>query len=224
VSASIAIPEFQSAASRSELRPGEVHLWMTPLDRVCGADDPPLNADEWVQAGHYHHAIDRLRYIASRAAMQRILGLYVPDSQASLRFTHNEFGKPFLAGSLLRFNLSHSDGLMLLAVTHGREVGIDLEAVRESISFEMLSDHYFSPEEQWELRITPESQRMAKFFELWTRADAQIKARGIELRRSVKFDDPDRFTVCSFEPMKGFIAALVVEGRDIEVSCWRWPE
>ncbi len=185
-------------------------------------EPPPLSADEWLRAERFHHAIDRQHYIASRSALREILGGYVPSAPGELRFVRNEFGKPSLAGSLLRFSLSHSEELMLLAVTHGREVGVDLEAVRENLSFEMLSDHYFPPEDQWQLRITPEPQRRAKFFDLWTRTEAQLKVRGVGLGGSPKFDDAERFTLRSFEPAEGFAAALAVEGHDFDLSCWQW--
>lgn len=217
----IDISAFQPADTHPVLRPAELHLWLVPLDSPLAATDPVLTADEWLRAERFHHAIDRQRYIASHTALRNILAPYVPASPGSLRFIRGDFGKPSLAGSLLRFNLSHSEDLMLLAITHGREVGVDLEAVRENLSFEMLSDHYFPPEDQWQLRITPEPQRRAKFFEIWTRAEAQLKARGLGLCETLRFEDADRFSLQSFTPAEGFAAALAVEGKGFEVSCWR---
>lgn len=217
-----AIPTFQPTSIVPVLSPGEVHLWLVSLDSAAEDDTPILSADEWLRAERFHHAIDRQRYIRSRTALREILAACVPASAGALRFIRGASGKPSLADSLLRFNLSHSDGLMLLAVTHGREVGVDIESVRENLSFEMLSDHYFPPEDQWQLRITPESQRRAKFFELWTRTEAQLKARGLGLGEPPSFDDADRFTLHSFTPVDGFAAALVVEGGDFEITCWRW--
>lgn len=222
MSTSLAAPIFKTATIHPTLHAGEVHLWLARLDASAGTDENVLTADEWLRAERFHHAIDRQHYIASRAALRSILAPYVPAPAGSLRFIRNEFGKPSLAGSLLRFNLSHSDGLMLLAVTHGRELGVDLEAVRENLSFEMLSDHYFAPEDQWLLRTTPEPQRRSKFFELWTRTEAQLKARGIGLSGGLSRDDDGRFKLQSFEPAPRFSAALAVEGEHFELSCWQW--
>ena len=214
-------PIFQPAAEHPALHAGEVHLWLATLGPFACEEPPVLTADEWLRAERFHHAVDRHRYIASRTALRTILARYASAPPGALRFLRGEYGKPHLAGSLLRFNLSHSEDAMLLAVTHRREVGVDLEFVRENLSFEMLSEHYFTPDDQWQLRITPESKRRAKFFELWTRAEAQIKARGLGLSDALRFDDADRFTLHSFMPAPGFAAALAVEGSDFEVSCWR---
>lgn len=221
--ASIPLPHFHVTIDHPPLRTGEVHLWLASLDGWPAGEHLPLITDEWLRAESFHQALDRQRFVASRAALRLILGGYVPAPAGSLRFLRNHYGKPTLAGSLLRFNLSHSEGLMLLAITHGREVGVDLEAVRENVSFEMLAEHYFAPEEQWQLRTTPVPERRAKFFELWTRAEAQIKARGIGLGEPVRRDDAESFAVHSFEPAPGFAAALAVEGGDFDLSCWRWP-
>jgi len=215
-------PAFQDTRTVPSLHAGELHLWLVPLDELSSPTGEVLAASELVRAERFHHEIDRQRYIASRAALRGILAGYVARPANSLRFVLNPFGKPSLPDSLLRFNLSHSDELMLLAVTHGREVGVDLEVMRENLSFEMLSDHYFTPEIQWELRTTPESHRRAKFFELWTRAEAQLKVRGLGLDESLRFDDAARFTLHSFTPAEGFMATLAVEGSDFDLSCWRW--
>jgi 4'-phosphopantetheinyl transferase len=217
----IANPVFQHASQPPALRPGEVHLWLAELDVAPHEKDRPLAPDEWLRAERFHHEIDRRRYIASRTVLRSLLASYVSMAPAALLFMRNEFGKPSLTGTTLRFNLSHSENLMLLAVTHGREIGVDLESVRENLSFEVLSDHYFPPEDQWQLRITPEPQRRAKFFEIWTRTEAQLKARGLGLGESLAFDDGDRFSIHSFIPAAGFAAALAVEGGDFELSCWQ---
>src|SRR6187401_2616619 len=162
------------------LRAGEVHLWSADLRSVPGRMHTAVSPDEWIRAARFHFAIDRERYVATRAAVRTILGSYLDEDPADLCFEAGPKGKPALSrlSTFLRFNLSHSDDLLLLAVTFGREVGVDVEAMRTQVQFEMLAEHYFSPEEQWALRITPAAQRHRKFFELWTRTEARLKALG----------------------------------------------
>lgn len=218
----LAPPVFEPMGQPPPLRPGEVHLWMAQLDETPPGQDLPLPPDERLRAERFHHEIDRQRYVASRTVLRHLLAPYAEIAPRSLLFMRSEFGKPSLPGTMLRFNLSHSENLMLLAITHGREIGVDLESVRENLSFEVLSDHYFPPEDQWQLRITPEPQRRVKFFEIWTRIEAQLKARGLGLGESLDFEDADRFSVHSFLPAAGFAAALAVEGGDFNLSCWQW--
>ncbi|MEQ1861615.1 MAG: 4'-phosphopantetheinyl transferase superfamily protein [Chthoniobacteraceae bacterium] len=215
--------DFQLAAVHPGLRPAEVHLWLVRLDAFDPACEATLTHEEWLRAGRFHHAIDRHRYIAARGTLRAILGDYSGIEAGDLRFAKGPRGKPSLPDSLLRFNLSHSEDLMLVAVTHGREVGVDLEAVRGNIPFEMLAEHYFCAEDQWALRVAPAEERLGKFFALWTRTEAQLKARGLGVGDEPSFPDADRFTLHTFEPADNYAAALVVEGCDFELSCWQWP-
>ena len=220
--AGLKTPAFQASRQSPPLRPGEVHLWQIRLDHPETEETAPLSPEEWLRAWRFHHTVDRERYICAHSALRRILAGYTGEKPNVLTFHRNPHGKPALPGGLLRFNLSHSDDLMLLGVTHGREIGVDIEKVRENLPFEMLSDHYFPPEDQWSLRTTPSAQRLAKFFELWTRIEARLKAHGSGLGETSEVPDPDRFTLQSFLPADGYAGALAVEGRDFQLSCWQW--
>ncbi len=206
------------------LRPGEVHLWMSHLDTVPEQMQLTVSADEWLRASKFHFAIDRERYIATRAIVRSVLAGYLSEDPASLHFCHGPSGKPTLADSspFLRFNLSHSNNLLLLAVTFGREVGVDLEAMREPVHFEMLAEHYFTVDDQWALRITPSAQRCRKFFELWTRTEARLKAHGRGLGDSGCRTMPANVTVRSIEPAYGYAAAIAVDGQEFDLTCWQW--
>jgi 4'-phosphopantetheinyl transferase len=112
---------------------------------------------------------------------------------------------------------------MLLAITHGREIGIDLELMNDKLPFETLADHYFEPDEAWELRQLPREQRAWKFYDVWTCKEAQLKAGGIGLAHGPRVLDPDRWSLLKLTPAAGFAAALAVEGADFLVECCSWP-
>src|SRR5436190_24043385 len=121
----LAVPDWKSADIHPTLRPGEVHVWSAHL---TGADalSESLSPAEWVRAQRFHFERDRARFVAGRGLLRTILGRYLDAPPRSLRFTQGLHGKPELDGmsSSLRFNLSHSDDLMLLAAAHARDVGI----------------------------------------------------------------------------------------------------
>lgn len=206
------------------LRAGEVHLWQASLDRLPEAMRSTLSRAEWLRSGRFHFAEDRERYISTRALVRAILAKYLDQDPATLQFASGPQGKPALlnAATFLRFNLSHSDDLMLLAVTFGREVGVDLEAIRSQVHYEMLAEHYFSPEDQWALRITPSVERHRKFFELWTRTEARLKARGLGLGETPSSTDRAELSVRSLEPANGYAAAVAVEGDTFDLTCFQW--
>lgn len=220
----IALENWQPARQPTPLRAGEVHLWRAPLEASPELRET-LSAAEWVRAGKYHFARDRERFIASRGLLRSILGGYLDAEPGALRFAAGPHGKPELdeAGSSLRFNLSHSDGMMLLAVTHVRDIGVDLEFMRDDTPFETLADHYFDPEDAWALRLLPAAQRAWKFYEVWTCTEARLKAHGVGLAGGFQVVEPDRWSLLKLTPAAGYAAALAVEGGDFQLACWSWP-
>jgi len=139
----------------------------------------------------------------------------------------------------LRFNLSRRDGLALIAVTRDREIGVDVELVRADLSFFQIADVSFSSTEVATLRNLPESARVKGFYNCWTRKEAYVKAHGAGLSFPLKqFDvsltpgDPsqllqihddldriDRWTMREIPVAENYVAALVVEGTDLNVMC-----
>lgn len=186
-----------------------------------------------------------MRFIVARAMMRAILGRYLKLSPEELRFDYSFYGKPTLAGDFgahtLCFNLSHSNGLSLLAVTLGRRIGIDLEYVRAEMASEEIAERLFSTGEVRALRQLPRERQTEAFFNCWTRKEAYIKAIGEGLSFPL-----DRFTVsllpghsaalldvlenpqeCArwslqeLSPGSGYVAAVAVEGHDWRLRCWQ---
>ena len=217
--------DWKAATNHPPIGPGEVHVWRAALgDTDVSALGQILSADELIRAERFHSALDRARFISGRGLLRSILGGYLDLLPRDLRFTQGAHGKPQLesACSSLQFNLSHSDDLMLLAVTHARAVGIDLEMLRENVPFQTLADYYFEPEVAWGLRLLPQAQRAWKFYDLWTSAEAKLKATGIGLAHGLKVVAPDRWSLLKLAPAEGYTAALAVEGGDFQLECWSW--
>ena len=160
-----------------------------------------------------------------------------------------EFGPhpwPLLPGpcaSSLRFNLSHSHSLALYAITHQRELGVDLEFIRPEVVEEPIAERFFAAAEVAVLRGLPASLQPEAFFNCWTRKEAYIKARGEGLTLpldafevslapeepaallSVDSDpaEASRWSLQALAPGPGYVAAIAVEGRDWQLRCWEWP-
>ena len=207
------------------LQPGEVHLWRVSLhheDRVKDCLEV-LSAPERVRAEHFVFERDRRHYVISHAALRMLLARYVRDDPRDLEFEADENGKPRLVQRFtdIRFNLSHTDGLALIAITRGREVGVDVERVDCEIEFEDIAATYFDPREVWDLRVTPANERVSRFFNVWTRKEAQLKASGLGLAGLTERGE-DRFAVRSLSPADGYAGAIATEGEDWRVACWDW--
>jgi 4'-phosphopantetheinyl transferase len=209
-----------------------------------------LAADELERAERFHFEKDRQHFIAGRGLLRLILGHYLDTTPSQLRFHYSDYGKPALVLSPrqapLNFNVSHSYGLALYAVTLGREVGLDVEKIRSDLEYEEIAERFFSPRESAVLLRLPTEVKPRAFFNCWTRKEAYIKARGEGLSLPLdQFDvslapgeparlldvrgDPQeasRWSLQALKPVSGYVAALAVEGSDWHLKCWQgeFPE
>ena len=233
-----------------ELREQDVHIWQVGLDHGSSQTDGyllTLSSDERERADRFYFQKDRESFIAARGVLRSILGRYLNRAPESLRFRYSSHGKPALdfgsGGDSIRFNLSHSHRTVLYAIARDREVGIDIEFVREGPHEEQIAEHFFSPNEVRTLRSLPPVQQRYAFFLCWTRKGAYIKARGEGL--SVPLDQfdvslmpgeqakllstrPDpleagRWSLhdLAVEPT-GYAAAVAVEGRVRSIALRHW--
>ena len=215
-------PLWSKAPVQPNLAPGEIHLWRANLaehDRLqeCSA---VLSPEELIRAGRFAFDEHRAHFIIAHAALRTVLARYVGGLPHELEFSVGEHGKPRLLQTFtdVRFNLSHTDGLALIGVSKGCEVGVDVERVDDGIEFEQIADHYFEPREAWDLRTTPVEERVTRFFDVWTRKEAALKASGTGIGA-----EPDaRLCVRNLSPAAGYAGAVASEGEDWRLACWEW--
>ena len=228
-----------------------VHVWRMWLELADHRTDElqsNLSADEKQRAARFRSNADRTRYIAAHCFTREILGNYLDQRPEQIRFAYNQYGKPELEeidnASGLRFNLSHSDDIAVLAVARGFNVGIDIERVKPNAATEDIARRFFSSGEVELLLNQPENERDEAFFRCWTRKEAYIKARGRGMSIplddfEVSFlpgdppkiirmeDDPQaaaRWSLFNLEPGDGYTGALAVEGHPDQLKLFRWGE
>jgi len=187
-----------------------------------------LDDEEAERAERFRFDRDRRRFIARRGILRELLSQSLGRPAALIRFGRNAFGKPFAMETDLRFNVSHSCNIVLIAMTHERELGCDIEMRDPRFAFERIPERFFSPAETIALRGLRPTQQIEAFFNCWTRKEAFIKARGCGFALpldsfdvSLAVDEPaallrgcDGWSVKSFEPVPGFQAAIVAEATD----------
>lgn len=152
---------------------------------VVAALSTLLTRDELARAARFVRAVDRDTFVIARALVRTTLSAYGPTPPRDWRFETNTHGCPFVvpaqAGApRLAFNLSHTTGLVALAVTRGRLVGVDVERV-DRLLREDVAGRHFAPDEVRDLRALPPDAQARAFFEYWTLKEAYIKARGMGL-------------------------------------------
>jgi 4'-phosphopantetheinyl transferase len=216
--------------------PGDAHVWILPLQpepTLLRELERLLCPAERARAHGFVFETHRRRYIAAHGLLRRILASYLGARPETLEFEAAEGAKPRLREppTALDFNLSHSEDLGLVAVAHGREVGVDVEAVRPVDDLDLLAENCLSALEAIRLASIAETERPRAFLECWTRKEAFLKAVGDGLARpldsftvtvgseepvrllSVEGDPsaPARWTLVPLRPAPGFVGTLAVE-------------
>ena len=161
----------------------EVHVWhaglSTQAEGWLGVAMATLSEDERARHARYIRSEDASLFVLARAMLRDVLGHYAGVPAEMLSFDLGPFGKPGLAPSHqlpFRFNVTHSNGVAMVAVTMERDVGIDLEAIRPVHELEALVERTFSVAEQRGILAAPD--RLAAFFATWARKEAVVKALG----------------------------------------------
>ncbi len=174
---------------------GRVDLWYALPETITDAAvldryRALLTPEETAEARRFAFESDRHRFLVRRALVRAVLCAYTGNDPGAWVFRRNEYGKPEVAepvGTTLQFNLSHTAGLVVCAVTPGRDVGVDVEEVGRLAADVEVARRYFAPAEIAALERLPEQRRQEVFFQFWTLKEAYIKARGMGL--SIPLDD-----------------------------------
>jgi len=159
---------------------GEILVWWLDLECAVSPQEIECLAQaERERATRFVFDRDRQRFIAGRVAMRQVLSQYTGIAAAGLALTEERYGKPLLAcASDVTFNLTHSGGTGLLAISRGTEIGIDLERLVLPADPHKLAASVFTTEECRILKTLADSQLAAAFFACWTRKEAVLKALG----------------------------------------------
>ncbi|HLI19679.1 MAG TPA: 4'-phosphopantetheinyl transferase superfamily protein [Stellaceae bacterium] len=170
-----------------------IDVFWTDLDAAAAALprwQALLQGEELARAARFRFDRDRDRYIARRGILRLLLSRRLGQAPNLLRFIANPYGKPALASGGCAFNLSYSRELALYAFSDEIAVGCDVEYHDPHFLRDDIPERLFSPAERREFRRIDPEDRIAAFFDGWTRKEAFIKARGLGLALAL-----DRFDV-----------------------------
>jgi 4'-phosphopantetheinyl transferase len=174
-----------------ELGANEVHIWRANLAlpaRAIAKLAPTLTLAELERAKRLRSAQAAQSFIAARGFLRQTLAAYLALAPNQLHFGYTQLGKPFLLPNShptnpLHFNLSHSHGLGLLAITnHPKgELGLDLEYTQQELNIKQVANSFFLPSEVEALASQTPTQQRQTFFQYWTVKEAYFKACGQNL-------------------------------------------
>jgi len=240
-----------SLAGSFQLAPDEVHSWRASLEvppAISARLYATLSSDERTRSARFRFERDRRRFIAAHGVLRDLLGRYLRTQPGRISYLYNAFGKPDLSpefGGRLRFNLSHSGGLALIAIAADSNVGVDLEYIRAQSDYAEIARCFFSEAEVDELIALPEHLYAKAFASCWTKKEAYLKACGDGLAIPLNsFSVPPaadaahspvdvcvsssdvvpakRWSFYTLQPAPGYIGALAIEGSGWRLSQWQW--
>jgi 4'-phosphopantetheinyl transferase len=220
---------------------GQIDVWVCFYPEIC--DKALLNQYRAMMSDAerqkelcFRFAEDQRCYVVARALLRTVLSRYAALDPTQWSFVLNAYGKPeignpYRAKQRISFNLSHTDGLIVLGIAAGRALGIDTENVRTRRAPIDIADSLFAADEVAALRQLTGEEQSERFFSYWTLKEAYVKARGMGLSipldkfsfhlsgdqgvdisfRSPLNEDPSTWRFWQFCPSPDHLAALCTE-------------
>ena len=168
----------------------DIDVWLAVEDEIDEAARAGfgalMTAAEREQQQRFRFDHDRSRYLITRGMVRTVLSQYADIAPADWTFECNDYGRPHIAprhgeACALSFNISHSRGLIALAVARHRALGVDVEQLTQRPVSMDIAQRYFAPVEVADLARVPQAGQQDRFFEYWTLKESYIKARGMGL-------------------------------------------
>jgi 4'-phosphopantetheinyl transferase len=171
--------------------------------------------------------------------LRLLLGAILGEAPQSLAFCHNSYGKPrqLEPANGVEFNMSHSDGIVLIGLARRIPIGIDVEAMRPVAERTAIVRRYFHPGEAADFARVPPAEADAAFFRCWSRKEAVVKALGLGMSLDLhryrvacipgaapevltlegEANPQESWTLLDLDPGPGHVGAVAARRRPLKV-------
>lgn len=225
------------------LSPKSIHLWWDEFQAIqtTASQWAILDSEEQSRAQRFKRDCDRDRYVRVRSALRQLIAGYLNISAADVRFCYGCKGKPrldsFHHDENLEFNVSHSHNFVMWGFSRDHALGVDVEYIKPEFQAEQIAQRFFTEDEFQAFKDQPEVQQRLFFFQLWTRKEACIKARGDSLFEQIsQFAVPchepcssgwsslknDTLSVRDLDLHQNYTAAIATFSDDSQLSCFKF--
>ncbi len=198
-----------------------------------------LSSDEIDRSRKFKFEKDQETYVITRAVLRILLGKYLKQAPEEINFDYTKYKKPFLTPTNnLKFNVSHSGNMAAFAFYSNREIGVDIEKIKDDFDVLELAQNFFSKKEIEVLEKLPKSELARAFYRCWTRKESFIKAEGsglsfpldkftvsIESDTSAEIVETNfsseaykQWSLFSFIPQENYLAAVAVKDQVNAIS------
>lgn len=223
---------WPGAAPKQAPPRGIVHCWRISLEFAEDSFDlfeQTLAPKEREEARRFAHEADYRRHVLGRGGLRMVLANALGKLPREIALNSAPHGKPSLEGGDLEFSVAHSGAIVLIAVTVGVPVGVDVEQIRPRPDWRGIARRFFHADEVGDIEASNDADAMSAFYRCWTRKEAIGKALGLGLsfpldryRVSCRQDDKARliifpgeppasfWTIADLDPADGYAAALAL--------------
>lgn len=167
-----------------------IHVWGFSLDgspsflEQCRSW---MSEDECGRAARFIRQQDHVRFVLAHGGLRVVLARYTGLDPSALMFHLGLTGKPALLNRrvpqhLLEFNLSHSRGRMLMAISNEQDIGVDLEQIRDKVQAAKLAERFYAPAERERVISLSGPGQAQQFYRYWVAKEAVLKGQAVGLR------------------------------------------
>lgn len=139
--------------------------------------DKYINKDDRIKAGKLHNRKDQETTLTCYTLLRLIISFKLNKNPDEILYKTGIKGKPELTDNSLFFNISHTTDSFAIAISESFPVGVDLEDLNKHLNYEPIVKRFFS-EKEAEYILNSPGESKDRFFLLWTRKEALLKAIG----------------------------------------------
>jgi 4'-phosphopantetheinyl transferase len=141
-----------------------------------------LSVEERDRMKQFHAPRHRHTYLVAHALVRGALARELGCEPQELMFESNTYGKPSLvlpaSSTKLEFNLSHTEGMCVVALSSHSRVGCDIESLNQPSLEVDIARHFFTHEESEDILNCLPAHQVERLLTYWTLKEAYIKAEG----------------------------------------------
>ena len=142
---------------------------------------PVLSSDELVRRLGYRNNMSRRHFVLSRLIVRTFASKILNLSPDQIPIVIGSRGKPSIPNSYLKFNISHSGDVVMVAFHCFQDVGVDIEVVDYQLHWEAIALDLYSKKDWFNVQRLPRKQQLLYFYQLWTTFESAVKTIGIGL-------------------------------------------
>jgi len=228
-----------------EISEGDVHIWFSLTKEINDQDllnqyKDLLSEEESNQFNNFVCRTDSDRYLISRALLRATLSKYSSIPPHIWKFSRSVYGKPFinndddvLSPNKLSFNLTHTDGLVLIGLTKTGDIGVDAERISQEFDYMDIACSNFTENEVTALQSMSCIEQREFFYRHWTLKESYLKARGegltlplnlfsfsFSIDNKIACNFSDELEDCSsnwkflqFSPVENYVSSLCIRNN-----------